>query len=116
MSDPRLDTQRIPLVRGDTGPQVQLTLTDAVDGAVVDLTGATVTLYMRAVDSTTVVLTRTLVVPVETAAAGQAIVAWQPGDLDLPEADYEGEIKVLLSSGILQTVYEVLKFRLRDDF
>lgn len=116
MSDPRLSTQRILLVRGDTGPQVQMTITDAVDGSVVDLTGATATLFLRAEGGDTIVLTRGLTIPVETAATGTATIVWQVGDLDLAGGDYEGEIEVLLYSGIRQTVYELLKFRVRDDF
>jgi hypothetical protein len=30
--------------------------------------------------------------------------------------DYEGEIQITFSDGTIQTVYDLLKFKLREDF
>ena len=103
------------LVAGsDTGPQIKLTLTNESTGAAIDLTGGSVVMHFRAVGSTTVLFSRTLVVT--DAVNGVALIAWQAGDLDQDAGIYEGEIEITLSTGVIQTVYEALRFRLRDEF
>ena len=104
----------IKLVRNDTGPQLRLTLTDSLTGSVVDLTGATVTLHLRAVDTTTVLLSRnaTIAAPL----TGVAVIAWQATDLDLAAGEYEGEVETLLASGLRETIFDPLQFTIREDF
>lgn len=113
--DPRIADTRIRLVRNDTGPQIRLVILDESTGNVQDLTGATAQLHFRAVDGP-VLFSVPLVIPAPTAADGVAIVVWDAGDLDQPEGYYEGEVEVLLGSGIRQTVYEPLRFHIRDDY
>ncbi len=105
----------IKLVRNDTGPQIKLILTDSVTGAATDLTGATVTLHLRAVNTTVVLLTRqaTILPP---ATSGVAVVVWLVGDLNLPEGEYEGEIEVVLGSGVRETLFTPLQFVIREEF
>lgn len=105
----------IRLVKDDTGPQLRLTFTDSQTGDPVDLSGGTVTLYMRAVNTTTVLVTRQAIVQAP-ATAGIVIIAWQVGDLNLAAGDYEGEVEVLLSSGLRETQFDLLQFTVRDDF
>lgn len=113
--DPRLSTQRIDLVSDDTGPQLQFTITDNATGAAQNLTGSTVSLHFRAVDTTTNLFTRAAVVT--DAANGVATLQWQASDLaNRAAGDYEGEIEVVLADGTRQTVYDTLQFRLREDF
>lgn len=114
--DSRITTPRINLVRGDTGPQVQLTLYDAQSGNPLDLTGASADLHFRAVGSTTVLFSRALTIPGVTAAQGLAVIAWGATDLDQAAGDYEGEVEVTFASGIIQTVYDTLQFRIREQF
>lgn len=114
--DPRVSDDRIPLVRDDTGPQVQLTLTDTSTGQPINLSGATATLFFRAVGTTQRLVTRPLVIPGSTATGGVALIVWEDGDLDYPAGNYEGEVEILLQSGVRQTVFEPLRFRLREDF
>jgi len=104
----------IKLVRNDTGPQLRLTLTDSLTGSVVDLTGATVTLHLRAVDTTTVLVSRnaTIAAPL----TGVAVIAWQATDLDLAAGEYEGEVETLLASGLRETIFGLLQFTVREDF
>lgn len=104
----------IKLVRNDTGPQLRLTLTDSLTGSAVDLTGATVTLHLRAVDTTTVLLSRnaTIAAPL----TGVAVIAWQATDLDLAAGEYEGEVETLLASGLRETIFDPLQFTIREDF
>lgn len=114
--DPRITDTRIRLVRGDTGPQIQLILTDEATGSVINLTGATATLHFKSLATGTVVFSRALTIPAGTASQGLAYVVWGATDLDQTPGDYDGEVEVVLQSGMIQTVYDVLKFRLRDEF
>lgn len=108
--------EKIKLVQGDTRPQVRLTLTDENTGDVIDLTGATVTLHFRALGGTTPLFSRQGVVSSEEAALGKAVIAWQAGDLNVDAGEYEGEIEVYwAATGARQTVYDLLKFRVRED-
>ena len=104
----------IKLVRNDTGPQLRLTLTDSLTGSAVDLTGATVTLHLRAIDTTTVLVSRnaTIAAPL----TGVAVIAWQATDLDLAAGEYEGEVETLLASGLRETIFDPLQFTIREDF
>ena len=105
----------IKLVRNDTGPQLRLTLTDSLTGSAVDLTGATVTLHFRAIDTTTVLVSRnaTIIIP---ATNGIAVVVWQGTDLDLAAGEYEGEVETVLASGLRETIFDLLQFTVREDF
>lgn len=107
---------RIKLVQGDTGPQVQLTLTDETTGLAIDLTSATVTLHFRASGSDTVLFDRVCYVNPATASNGVAVVIWQSGDLNQEPGSYEGEIEIVFPTGMRQTVYDLLKFTIRGDF
>jgi hypothetical protein len=108
-------TERIKLVQGDTRPQLQLTLTDEGTEAAIDITGAVCTMKFRAAGETTVLDTLTGVVT--NGPGGVVVFFWNSTTLDVPAGDYEGEVSVAFpNGGGLQTVYEILKFRLREDF
>ena len=109
-------TSRIKLVRGDTGPQIRLALTDTVTGNPIDLTGASVTLHFRAAGSDTVLFSRPAFINPDTDTTGICIIEWASDDLDQEEGDYEGEIEVVRASGLRETLYTVLKFKIRTDF
>ena len=100
-------------VQGDTGPQIQVTVTSA-DGVAANLTGGSVTLHFRAAGTTTVLFSRVLAF--SDATNGKAVLQWQTGDLDVDAGNYEGELEVVLSSGLRETRYEILKFKIREDF
>jgi hypothetical protein len=100
-------------VQGDTGPQIQATITSA-DGTATDLTGGSVTLHFRAAGTTTVLFSRALALA--DATNGKAVLQWQTGDLNVDAGNYEGELETVLSSGLRETRYEILKFKIREDF
>lgn len=105
---------KIKLVQGDTGPQIQLTLTDETTGAAIDLSGALVTLHFRALGEATTIFSRVCIVSAPT--SGKAVVVWEPGDLNVDPGEYEGEIEIYwAATGIRQTIYELLKFKVRAD-
>lgn len=109
-------TDKIKLVKDDTRPALVCNITDSTTGSVVVLTGATVRLYFRAVGSST--LQATVLGSVTNGAAGQVTFypASAPAMLQGAAGDYEGEIEITFSDGQIQTVYDVLKFKVRDDF
>lgn len=109
-------SEKIKLVQGDTRPTLICTLTDDTTGLAINLTGATVRLKFRRVGSTT--LTSTIIGSVTNPTGGVVAFFWssQPTSLDGPPGDYEGEIEITFSDGTIQTVYDPLKFKLREDF
>lgn len=109
-------SNKIKLVQGDTGPQIKLTLTNQVTGAPIDLTSATVTLHFRAVGSDTVIFSRPAYINPDADTTGICYLEWETGDLDVEEGDYEGEIEVIKGDGQRETIYELLKFKVRKDF
>lgn len=118
----------INLVVGDTLPEVTVTLRDsnkAASGQTLDpndsttwdpinLTGATVRMRIRKVGSTTVSSTLTMVVQ-SPATDGKAFTNFPAGTLD--EAGlFEAEVEITYSGGGKQTVNDLLKLKVRDDF
>lgn len=109
-------TEKIKLVQGDTRPALVCTITDDTTGAPINITGATVHLKFRALGATT--LQATLLGTVTNGAAGQVVFypASDPAMLQGEAGDYEGEIEITFGDGQIQTVYDTLKFKVREDF
>lgn len=108
--------EKIRLVQGDTAPALTVTLTNTTAGAAINITGATVRLKFRAVGSET--LRGTLTGTVTNGAGGIVVFFWSdsPTILDGDPGDYEGEIEITFADTTIQTVYDLLKFKLRQDF
>lgn len=106
--------EKIKLVRGDTRPQLLLTLTNELDDTPIDLTGATLVMRFRQAGSSTVL--DTLTGNVVNGPTGKVVFLWNLTTLDVEAGDYEGEIEITFPSLEVQTVYELLKFRVRQDF
>jgi hypothetical protein len=115
------------LVVGDTLPELTLRLKDkntAASGAVldednsdtwapIDITGATVRLRIRQLGETTLADTRTCSVTDGT----NGVCATDFSTTTFSAAgQYEGEIEITFSGGGKQTVYDLVKFKIRDDF
>ena len=103
-------------VQGDTGPQIRVTLTNEDDNAAVDLTSATVTLHFREAGAESVLFSRAFYINPDTATNGVAVLQWATDDLQVDAGTYEGEIEVVRSSGVRETLFEKLKFKIRADF
>jgi len=108
--------EKIKLVQGDTKPALVCNITDETTGAAINLTGATVRLKFRAAGATS--LTATVTGSVTNGANGQ--VAFYPASapemLQGEPGDYEGEIEITFADNTIQTVYDLLKFKVREDF
>ena len=108
-------SEKIKLVQGDTRPQMKVTLTDENTGEAIDITNATCLMKFRAVGAE--VLTDTLNGIVLDGVAGIAVFPWNSTTLDCDPGDYEGEIEVTFPAGAgRQTVYDLLKFKVRGEF
>ena len=109
-------SEKIRLVQNDTRPALVCTITDETTGAVVNITGATVRLKFRAVGVET--LTATVTGSVTNGPAGQVTFypATAPEMLQGAAGDYEGEIEITFADSQVQTVYDLLRFRVREDF
>ena len=109
-------TDKIKLVKDDTRPALVCTITDDTTGDVIALTGATVLLKFRALGSTE--LQATVTGTITNGPNGQVTFypSTSPAMLQGDAGDYEGEIEITFSDGTVQTVYDVLKFKVRADF
>jgi len=106
----------IKLVQGDNLPEITLTLTDSNTGGAIDLSASTTTVEVkfRATGSSTVLAT--LACSKVNGGGGGKVKFFFPGStLDIAAGAYEGEVQISFN-GLIQTVYDVIKFRLREDF
>ena len=115
------------LVTGDTLPEQTFTLRDsnaAASGqtldannsttwAPIDVTGATVKVRLRELGGTTV--KSTLTCTVTNGTGGKVVTDFPTGTLDTA-GTFEGEIEITFSTGGIQTVYDLIKLKVRSDF
>ena len=120
--------ETINLVQGDTKPQLNFTLRDsktAVAGktldeddsstwAIIDITGYSIELKFRAANSSTVLFTESL--GITSGSAGTCYMIWPADSLDVAAGIYEGELQLTDGSSKVQTVYDKLKFKVREQF
>lgn len=108
--------EKIKLVQGDSRPALVVTLTDEKSGDPISLTGATVRLKFRDVGGENVL--STILGSVAGTPVGMVVFHWasQPNSLNVDAGDYEAEIEITFADGQVQTVYDVLKFKVRADF
>ena len=108
--------EKIKLVQGDTKPSLVTTLTDSTTGGAINVSGATVRLKFR--ESGAAVVRSTIVGTVTDGVNGVVVFDWgdDPEALNGEPGEYEGEIEITFDDGSIQTVYDVLKFKLRQDF
>ena len=122
--------ETINLVQGDTNPVLNFTLRDsktAVAGktldeddsstwAIINITGYSIELKFRAIGSTTALFTEAL--GITSAAGGTCYMIWPADSLDIAAGMYEGELQITDNStpARVQTVYDKLKFKVREQF
>lgn len=125
-------TERIKLVQGDSRPQLVLSLTDEKSGGSIDISTATVRLRFREAETTTILFTLVAdKIPgkVNTdgtidftgpyalnGKGGRCVINWTANALNQLPGNYEGEIEITFDDTSIQTVYDVLKFKLREQF
>ena len=111
-----MSSEKIRLVRNDTRPALVCTITDDRTKAPIDITGATVLLKFRS--SGAEVLQATVTGAVTNGPAGEVVFhpASAPEMLQGEPGDYQGEIEITFPDGQIQTVYDLLRFGVRQDF
>jgi hypothetical protein len=117
----------IKLVVGDTLPELTFNLKDsntAASGATLDiedsttwapvnLTGGSVKLRVREVGKTTVL--STITATISAPSAGTCTLIFPSGTWSTA-GTFEGELEFTKSDGNIQTVQDLIKFKVRDDF
>jgi hypothetical protein len=117
----------VKLVVGDTLPELNFTLKDSntaaagktldaddsTTWAAINLTGSVVRFRIREVGSTSVL--STITATITSAANGEVTVAFPSGTWTT-SGTFEGEIEHTTTSGGIQTVQDLIKFQVRDDF
>ena len=120
-------SETLNYVVGDTLPAIELTLRDknaAASGTVldsensstwaaIDITGATVRLRIRELGSSAIVDTR--IFSVTDGTGGQCVTNLATTTFG-SAGTYEGEVEITHGNGAIQTVYDLVKFKVRDDF
>lgn len=120
-------SETLSLVVGDTLPELAFTIRDsksAASGKTLDandsttwapinITGATVRLRLRVLGSTTVSSTLTCIIT--DGSNGLCTTNFPTGTL-ATAGTYEGELEVTFSGGGIQTVYDLIKLKVRSDF
>jgi hypothetical protein len=120
-------SETLNLVTGDTLPELTFTLKnshiaaagkvldaeDSTTWAAINVTGGSVRLRLREVGTTTVkaTLTCTLTNPSD----GEVATNFPAGTLDTAGV-FEGELEITFSNGGVQTVYDLIKIKVRSDF
>jgi hypothetical protein len=117
----------LKLVVGDTLPELTITLKDsntaasgqtldpedATTFAPIDITSGTVKVRIRQIGTTTVLQTVTCTI---TNASNGICTMLFPSNTFSSAGLYEGEVEFTKSDGNIQTVNELIKFTVRDDF
>ena len=118
----------INLVANDTKPEINLTLKDNGTAAAgltldpddsdtwsaIDISDPAVTVKFRALGASTVLDTMTCIktVPID----GKCYIPRGADTLAVSAGTYEGEISLTYTSGGILTLFDRLKFKIRDDF
>ena len=120
-------SETLYLVQGDTLPQLKITVRDRNQAAVgkvldpedqstwalVNLTGSTVRLRIREIGGDTV--KSTLIGNNTDAENGEVVFLFDATALDTAGV-FEGEIEYTAQNGAIQTVYELIKLQVREQF
>lgn len=106
--------EKIKLVQSDLGPDIDVTMTDDDTGLAINVSniGDVVVFYFRKIGETALVATILCTKP-NGGADGVVRITW-PALALAAAGDYEGEIQITFSTGKVQTMYEKLKFTVRE--
>ena len=106
----------IRLVEGDEKPVIVVTLTDDLTGSPIDLSlGTTVVTIKFRESGTTTLLSTIATSKLSGGTTGQVQFNFTGGVLNVDPGMYEGEVNIDFN-GSSQTVFETLRFTVRDNF
>ena len=121
--------ETINVVANDTKPEINLLLKDSATAAtgltldpddsstwaIIDISDPTIKVKFRSLGSSSVLDTMTCV-KIAPATDGKCFMAWNAGTLAVSAGTYEGEIELTYTDGSILTLFDRLKFKVRDDF
>jgi hypothetical protein len=105
----------IKVVQGDEKPDIIVQIKDNNTGNVIDLSAATTTVVIKFRASGTETILSTISTSKVDPINGKVMFNFSSGVLDVDPGLYEGEIEINFN-GDIQTVYDPLKFRVRQEF
>ena len=106
----------IRLVKGDERPVIVLTLTDDTTNSPIDLSLSTTVVRVKFRKAGTTTLLSTInCSKLSGGTTGQVQFNFSGGVLDVDAGMYEGEI-IIDFNGDVQTVYDTLRFTVRENF
>lgn len=103
------------LVRNDTAAAIQSTLTKDNTGEVIDVLNDTVYLKVRLKNTGTVLFTLTGFGTPSELSNGVVTFAFSNNMIDIASGYYEGEIEINYLDTTVETVYELVNIKIRDD-
>lgn len=103
--------EKIKLVQGDTRPVLRVTITDETTGAAIPVSAATLKFREAGATTTKVSITGAII----DGPNGVVDFTWTNTALDTA-GEFEGEVEFTPSSGGVQTVFDLLKFKVREQF
>ena len=105
------------LVKNNNGSKIKATITRSDTGAAVDLRDATPRLKFKKKNAGTVLSTiDSSTLSEADKELGICQFVFSGGELSINSGDYVGEIEVSFLSGTIETVFEELEFKVREDF
>ena len=105
------------LVQGDTGPQIFISVTREDTGAAINVSGGSALLKVRKKGTTSLSFTLTAADVGQNLADGKLFFSLDGNQLaTITAGDYEGELQLTLSTGIVETVFEKIDIVIREDF
>ena len=106
----------IKLVKGDSKPVIILTLTDDVTNSALDISSAAITVAVRFAPVNGALLSTINCTKVGSGVDGKVQFDFSGGILtNVDPGEYQGEIVVSTSGAGTETVYDKLRFRVRDN-
>ena len=120
-------SKTLNLVAGDTLPELEMTLKDSSNAATgfvldpddsttwaaIDITGASVKLKLRELGSSEI--RSTLNCAITDPVAGKCATNFPTGTIS-EAGTFEGEIEITFVNGGIQTVFDLIKLKVRSDF
>jgi len=107
----------IYLVQGDTGPQIYISVTREDTGDAIDVSGGSARLKVRKKGSTALEFTLTAADIGSNLEEGNLYFSLDGGQLaTIASGNYEGEVELTFSDGVIETVYEPVNIVIREDF
>jgi glutamine phosphoribosylpyrophosphate amidotransferase len=106
--------EKIKLVQGDNAPDLYVTLVNSSTNTKLNVSTASVVMKFREQYGTELKAEITGTKP-NGGSDGVVSFTWPDGALDTA-GNFEGEIEITYQDGKIQTIYEVLKFIVRNQF